>query len=573
MTIDLGAQGDVGVPVVVDIGVEVDLSSEDTTLTFNRLEGSVSNEPFAQQEIVRVVLGGESLTVDNLVLEFAGGTFSADLMRAPDALDANVVIDGLPLDVVEVFVPDAAVTGVINAEVNLTTSRGVVVGSVDLTASGIDLSEGLGDESAPADIELTARLGEASTDVEIAVGGLPGTQFDGHIKLGAAIDASSLSIDSAQAVPLDASLNLTARLETIWDDLPASDQRMRGDLKVELSATGVVGDPKITGQASLVGGRYEHLVYGTLIDDIALSMTGDSTRNLAIQLSANDGDTGTIRVDGQVSLGDGAQVEATLSFQDATLVRRDDVTASASGDIQYAGNLLGGAIVGQVTTNVVEISLDNSLPPSVVVLNVHDVFDVRGNGQQSGGAAIWSSTLDLAIEMPRRIFVRGKGIDTEWFGHIDIGGTTDKPIIEGKLEIQRGQVSLVGRVFEMTTGSVEMDPEELDNPIINMVAESQRQDVTGIITISGRANDPTIEITSTPSLPQAEVLPRVLFGKSASNLSAFEAFELASAVAELSGVGGGGPGIIDRARQTLGVDVLRVGSDDEARQPWAPAVI
>jgi translocation and assembly module TamB len=38
---------------------------------------------------------------------------------------------------------------------------------------------------------------------------------------------------------------------------------------------------------------------------------------------------------------------------------------------------------------------------------------------------------------------------------------------------------------------------------------------------------------------------------------------MASAVAELSGVGGGGPGIIDRARKTLGVDVLRVGSDDE----------
>ena len=82
----LGRPGRCRCACCVDIGVEVDLSSEDTTLTFNRLEGSVSNEPFAQQEIVRVVLGGESLTVDNLVLEFAGGTFSADLMRAPRCL-------------------------------------------------------------------------------------------------------------------------------------------------------------------------------------------------------------------------------------------------------------------------------------------------------------------------------------------------------------------------------------------------------------------------------------------------------------------------------------------------------
>jgi translocation and assembly module TamB len=77
--------------------------------------------------------------------------------------------------------------------------------------------------------------------------------------------------------------------------------------------------------------------------------------------------------------------------------------------------------------------------------------------------------------------------------------------------------------------------------------------------VDGPLTKPSISLTSSPALPQDEIVSRVLFDKSTSKLSAYEAAQLGLAIAELSGKGGGG-GIMDFARKTLGVDVLQVES-------------
>jgi translocation and assembly module TamB len=62
------------------------------------------------------------------------------------------------------------------------------------------------------------------------------------------------------------------------------------------------------------------------------------------------------------------------------------------------------------------------------------------------------------------------------------------------------------------------------------------------------------------------VLARLLFDRSARELSPFEIAQLAQAVAGATGVGGGGGGFMDRIRRTLGLDRLAVGSSNEAVQ-------
>ena len=60
-----------------------------------------------------------------------------------------------------------------------------------------------------------------------------------------------------------------------------------------------------------------------------------------------------------------------------------------------------------------------------------------------------------------------------------------------------------------------------------------------------------------PPVPRDEIVSRVLFNKSAAQLSAAEAAQLAIALRELTGTGGG-TDILGFARRTLGVDVLRI---------------
>ena len=269
VAVDFTAQGDAGLPLSIDVGVDVTMGDEATVLVFRRLSGLISDKPFEQQDNLRVALSDDSVSVEDISLTFFGGTIVGHVDQSLETFDVDLTIASLPLDVVELFEPQAAFAGVIDARVDLATEQGVVVGTIDLTASDIDLSDGSDGESQPADIDVKATLGTSNAEASLVVGGVPGTDIEANVTVGAAVDAQSLAIDNTDNVPLDASLVAKARLESFWDNLPASDQRMRGTLDVELTANGMVGDPQIQGQGTLTGGRYEHLVYGTLFEDIA----------------------------------------------------------------------------------------------------------------------------------------------------------------------------------------------------------------------------------------------------------------------------------------------------------------
>jgi autotransporter translocation and assembly factor TamB len=65
-------------------------------------------------------------------------------------------------------------------------------------------------------------------------------------------------------------------------------------------------------------------------------------------------------------------------------------------------------------------------------------------------------------------------------------------------------------------------------------------------------------------VPRDEIVSRVLFNKSASELSPAEAAQLAIALRDLTGQGGG-TDILGLARRTLGVDVLRVETSETGK--------
>src|SRR5208283_5317485 len=93
-------------------------------------------------------------------------------------------------------------------------------------------------------------------------------------------------------------------------------------------------------------------------------------------------------------------------------------------------------------------------------------------------------------------------------------------------------------------------------PNIDLVAEASAADITARIEVTGPANQPTFVITSNPSLPEDEILSRLLFQKPSGSLSAFQALELANAAATLSG----NSGVVDQLRKSLGLSSLGLGS-------------
>src|SRR3546814_5338375 len=90
----------------------------------------------------------------------------------------------------------------------------------------------------------------------------------------------------------------------------------------------------------------------------------------------------------------------------------------------------------------------------------------------------------------------------------------------------------------------------------------QGSDLTVTARLSGPLSQPKLDLSSVPPVPRDEIVSRVLFNKSAAQLSAAEAAQLAMALRDLTGQGGGAD-VLGFARRTLGVDVLRVETAED----------
>src|SRR3546814_18987560 len=99
--------------------------------------------------------------------------------------------------------------------------------------------------------------------------------------------------------------------------------------------------------------------------------------------------------------------------------------------------------------------------------------------------------------------------------------------------------------------------------LISIQASTSVENVNAILNISGRAQNPQIAFTSTPSLPQDEVMSRILFGESVTNLSATQAIQLAASLNSLRG-GGGGLNPLGKLQSAEGIDRLRIFGSNPA---------
>jgi translocation and assembly module TamB len=143
-----------------------------------------------------------------------------------------------------------------------------------------------------------------------------------------------------------------------------------------------------------------------------------------------------------------------------------------------------------------------------------------------------------------------------------VRGTTDNPRLGGEARVIRGDYSFAGTRFNLTRGIINFDDSVPIDPRLDIVAETDKGDLSVTVKVQGSASEPEISFQSTPGLPEEEILARLLFGGSITELSATDVLQLGSALASLRGGGGMDP--INKLRTAIGLDRLRIVSADQA---------
>ncbi|HSR71807.1 MAG TPA: translocation/assembly module TamB domain-containing protein, partial [Kiloniellales bacterium] len=583
-------------PLMLRAEGEVERNETRIAVALSRADGRAFGQDLALQRPLRLTQEGESLALEDLDLAIGDARARGSASLGSERLAADLSVADLPLSVLAPFGAPADLTGRVSAELALDGPRTAPQGTAKVSAEG--LRHARLDKAPPLGLALEAIWRDRRLAVSGRLSGTPERDATLEAELPLALDPETLALSLPSEAPLTAELDWRGDAASLWALAPLPDHRLAGATELAVSLSGSLAAPELSGRIGLSNGRYENLETGTLLRDLTLDLALEDRRAVIETLSATDGANGRLEGRGEIALnGDaGRALDLRTNFTDFVLLRRDEVTASADGQLTLEGSLTDSLLAGTIETRRVEIRIPDRLPAEVVKLDVEETEGSQTGGAEAGAAetsepetgagkseqiagvprrkpgrgrsetaeslepaepsAGPTIRLDLTLEVPRRAFVRWRGLDSEWGGAFRITGTAAQPKIDGEIAIVRGQLTFLTKTFDLVRGNLRFAGTDLD-PELDIVAEHKAKSITARARVTGSASNPKISLSSTPELPQDEIVSRILFDKGTTQLSALEAAQLAQAAASLTGRGGG-PDILGMARDALGVDVLRV---------------
>lgn len=546
LALTLSARG----PAEIEAGATLNVPGQ--VLTLASLRAVAQGQTAVLQAPARVSLR-DGVRVDRLRLGVGGGVLEAGGQVSP-VLDLSATLRGLPASL---SLPELA--GVVQGEAKLAGSPAAPTGTVRLTATGLRLREGMAAGLPPGSITATATLGGGAAQMEArATIGAAQATARGRVPLG----PGALDVALAGQAPL-------ALLDPI---LTAQGRRARGDLAFEGRVGGTLAAPAPAATLRLARGELRDDTVGFRLHDLSGTARLDGDR-AALDLAGRAGG-GSVALGGTIRLAEAPVLDLRLVARNARPVVSDLVTATSDADIAlrgaYGGDLLAS---GRIALGRVEIRIPERMPARLPVLKVR----VRGAKPEPTPPPPPPIALDVLVEAPGNVFVRGRGLEAELAGRVAIRGTLSEPRPEGALTLRRGSFNLLGTALTLTEGRVGMDTASPLDPAIDFAASTRTSTTNATVRVTGRASSPEIKLTSEPELPQDEILAQMLLGRPASQLNALQLAQIAAGLAELSGKGTGlDP--LGRLRGGLGLDRLAVGSTEtgattlEAGRNLAPGV-
>ena len=491
-------------------------------------------------------------------LTIAAGKGSVSLSGSAGAtLALNAQISNLPLSLANAVAPGLNAEGAVSGTVTVSGKGATPVVDYHLAFDRAAVAQIRSAGLQPLAIKADGRFENNQLRLETTVANGDGLALkgDGNVALSG---AKPLNMGFSGKLPFKALAGVLAQ----------QGLDVGGTAEIDIKIAGSAAAPVITGRITSRDAKLVDVRHNIALKNIALAVSLDRTRATIDKLSGTLSTGGTVSVTGSVGLQPGSNFPADLkvALAKAAYVDGKVVSTVVDGNLTLTGPLLGNPkLGGQLALGRSAITIPQKLPASLAQINVQHRNESKAVASQNtevmartsnGRGASTSIGLDIALSAPR-IFVQGRGIDAELGGDLTLRGTAADPVVSGGFKMKRGRMTILSRRLDFTTGTITFGGDL--TPTLDMAADADSGSVTVTVTISGPANDPVIGFSSSPSLPQDEVLAQLIFQQSLSRLSVLQIAQLADAAAQLAG--GRSTSLLQGLRANLGIDDLDISSD------------
>ncbi|MBV6658715.1 MAG: translocation/assembly module TamB domain-containing protein, partial [Devosiaceae bacterium] len=582
-------------------------------------DGQLGSAPIGASVQVRV--DDETRRLDALSVTTDGATVTGSLVQQAFSglVDGSVAVRATDIQTLAALALQRA-RGAVDADVTLVNQNGQqlvrAIGLArDLRASGaqlsgarfdVSISDALGEplvsgtvngsglragDALVAQVSLDAAGGGAfslaATGLsapQLVSAGVSGTRLDarGRLVPGAVVlDTATVRADGgiglngSGRVPfdgpgLDVTVNGSAPVAIVRRFVDRPGLQLGGTVSLNATARGSLSAPAVTGRVAADGVSVADGLSGVRLSGVrfAARLAGDAVVIEDAGASVVGG--GTLALAGQVGLGSGLPADLRLTLNSVRYADGTLVVATASGDLALTGPLQRSPLMsGTISVERADIQIPSSFAAAsgfvdvehrAAPARVRETFEramARERSSTGGGGP--QIALNVQVNAPNQIFVRGRGVNAELGGSVALGGTANAIAPVGAFTLIRGRIDILGQRIALDEGSVTLIG-DLD-PFLNIVGRTQSDSIDVVISVSGRVSDPRINLSSQPPLPQDEVLSRLIFDRGLNELSPIQLGQLALAAAELAGESNGSA--LGDLRDGLGLTDIEVLTDDD----------
>ncbi|MEG3175998.1 translocation/assembly module TamB domain-containing protein [Sphingomonas sp. RB3P16] len=523
-------------------------------------QGTLDRRPLKLTSPAVFTRDGDGWRLAPTDLTFAGGNakVSGRFTGGSSAIDATVA--RMPLSILDIGYPGLALGGSASGSLSYAQGGGAApTGKIDMTVRGLTRS-GLILSSRPVDVGISGIL--SSDRIAARAIAATGGKTVGRAQMLLTLPGGADLAARVQNAGVFAQLRYDGPADTVWRLTGIELFDLTGPVAIGADVGGTIANPQIKGVVQANGAKIESQTTGTVLTNVQASGRFGGSRLTLDRFAADAGKGGRVTGSGAFDFAakNGLGLDLSVQADRAVMIARDDIGATVTGPLRFQSDGSGGLISGNLRLDKSRYRLGQASAASAVPqLNIREINLPDGGAEDEAPPVPWA--LAIKAHAPNQVLVTGLGLRSEWSADLQIGGAPDNPAITGRADLVRGNYDFAGRTFALERGKILFAGEVPANPALDISANANTTGLTASINVTGPALKPEITFASVPALPQDELLSRLLFGTSITNLSAPEALQLASAVAALQN-GKGGLDPINAVRRVAGLDRLRILSAD-----------
>ncbi|MES2274023.1 MAG: translocation/assembly module TamB domain-containing protein [Chlamydiota bacterium] len=524
--------------------------------------GSFFKHPFFLKNPVNVEWSPSLFRLKDLELIFSDASIFGSFDQENEQTDAKLQFNNLPLDFLSLNPLDLSISGRINLDSSLREKNHQLKGNLKASIAQMEVDALGTNEQLEAQGKIEGSFNRDRLDLKgnLEVRGEP--LFDLDLSLPIHLSLAPFEATILPHKNVKGQISLKGRIEDFLDFFDLGTHRLEGECICDLKLKNTLYRPEVDGYCHFTDGFYQNYYTGTELRNIAAEWVANEKTILLTSLTAQDAPkNGNFTAVGRIDLIPEAlyPFHFDVEFSNLNFVQIDLVSAVANGKIHIEGNKLSATAHGDVGVTQGDMMIPDHIPrplPNLQVVYKNAIRPLEGMEEPKKKPSIpYPLFLNLHVTAPDGILIHGRGLNSEWKGDFQVGGQYTSISAKGKLELLKGEFSFSSRTFKLSEGSLSLSGKEHEMPYLNLSGSMMQKGIAITAHLKGPLNSPQLTFQSVPPLPMGSIMSYLLFGQDLSEISGFQALQLATSLASLSGEG---PDVMESTRRSLGVDRLRI---------------